>query len=367
MQWKLPAATLSAAVLLAGCAHASANGGEPASSVRKRGGYDARLTGFDYPFPVEIFAFEAQRQPLEMAYMDVAPAEPNGRTVVLLHGKNFSGAYWAETIRSLQARGFRVVVPDQIGFGKSSKPERFQFTFQQLAENTRALLDRLGVERFAVVGHSMGGMLATRMALMYPERVEQLVLVNPIGLEDWKSKGAPYRTIDQAYAAELQATPEGVKAYMQEAYFAGQWKPAYDALTEIQQGWITGPDWPRVAWNAALTSDMVFTQPVVHEFPQVRVPTLLIIGQRDRTKLAGWAPPEVLEKLGDYPALGRAAAQAIPGARLVELEGIGHVPQVEAWDAYQAALLDFLGGDQASPPARVEILERSGRSNSVLL
>ena len=154
---------------------------------------------------------------------------------------------------------------------------------------------------------------------------------------------------------------------MQEAYFAGQWKPAYDALTEIQQGWITGPDWPRVAWNAALTSDMVFTQPVVHEFPQVRVPTLLIIGQRDRTKLAGWAPPEVLEKLGDYPALGRAAAQAIPGARLVELEGIGHVPQVEAWDAYQAALLDFLGGDQASPPARVEILERSGRSNSVLL
>ena len=137
---------------------------------------------------------------------------------------------------------------------------------------------------------------------------------------------------------------------MQEAYFAGEWKPAYDALTEIQRGWITGFDWEQVAWNAALTSDMIFTQPVVHEFPQVRVPTMLTIGQRDRTRLAGWAPPEVRERLGNYPELGRAAALAIPNAALVELEGVGHAPQVEALGRLRGGVLVAVSPDVSGSP-----------------
>ncbi len=343
MKWNhLPAMTLSAAVLLAGCAH----GGEekkagPSTRAVKQGGLDARLTGYDYPFPVSTFVVEAQQQKLEMAYMDVRPAQPNGRTVVLLHGKNFSGAYWADTIELLRDAGYRVVVPDQIGFGKSSKPERFQFSFQQLAASTRDLLDSLGVGDFSVVGHSMGGMLATRMALMFPERVEKLALVNPIGLEDWKQH-VPYRTVDEWYAQELRATPEGVKRYMEQNYFDGQWKPAYDALVEMPIGWMQGPDWQQIAWNAALTYDMVFTQPVVHEFPEVKAETLLVIGQRDRTAVRTGSDAAVHARLGNYPQLGRKAAAAIPNATLVELAGIGHLPQVEAFDAYAAALVGFL-------------------------
>ena len=63
--------------------------------------YGARLEGFDYPHPVRIFAFASQDQPLEMAYLDVAPAIPNGRTVVLLHGKIFCAANWDATITEL--------------------------------------------------------------------------------------------------------------------------------------------------------------------------------------------------------------------------------------------------------------------------
>lgn len=80
-----------------------------------------------------------------MAYMDVQPAYHNGKTVVLLHGKNFNGAYWKTTIDALTKEGYRVIVPDQIGFGKSSKPIGYQFTFQQLAVNTKAILDELRV------------------------------------------------------------------------------------------------------------------------------------------------------------------------------------------------------------------------------
>jgi pimeloyl-ACP methyl ester carboxylesterase len=304
---------------------------------------DPEATNFPYPFPVRFFPVTVERQPVRMAFMDVAPTvRLNDRTVVLLHGKNFSGAYWEPTIRVLAAEGFRVVVPDQVGFGKSSKPATFQFSFQVLADMTRALLDSLRIDRFTIVGHSMGGMLAIRFALMFPERVERLVLVNPIGLEDWKTV-VPYRSIDKAYAEELRATPETIRDYQRSSYYGGRWEPEYEKLIALQAGWTRHPEYARVAWCAALTTDMVFTQPVVYEFSRVGVPTLLIIGQRDRTAVGRtWAPKEVAAQLGDYPTLGRKAAAAIPGAKLVEIEGVGHLPQVEAFEQYRRSLLDFI-------------------------
>jgi pimeloyl-ACP methyl ester carboxylesterase len=310
---------------------------------------DARLSGYAYPFEVQVLPVTAQQQSLEMAYMDVRPAQPNGHTVVLLHGKNFSGAYWGPTIRALTGRGYRVVVPDQIGFGKSSKPEHFQYTFQQMAAQTRALLDHLGVARTAVVGHSMGGMLGVRFALSYPERVERLAVVNPIGLEDWKRQ-VPYKTVDENFASEMAATPESVRAYMRDNYFAGEWKPEYEALLEIPLGWMAGPDRRLIAYTAALTTDMVFTQPVVHEFGDLKVPTLLVIGQRDRTAVGkAWASPDVKPKLGNYPELGRRAQAAIPGSVLVEIANAGHLPQVERFEPYITALSSFLAGETPRP------------------
>ncbi len=335
-------------VLVLGALPASSQDRGTESAARRRdapAALDPELANYPYPFPVRIFEADTQGQRLRMAYMDVAAARPNGRTVVLLHGKNFSGAYWAATVKALAAEGYRVVVPDQIGFGKSSKPAAYQFSFQTLAANTRALLDSLRVEKFALVGHSMGGMLAVRMALMYPERVERLALVNPIGLEDWKLV-APYRTVDENFAQELRATPESIKEYQRVNYFGGEWKPEYAALTEVLAGWTRHPEYRRVAWNAALTSDMIFTQPVVYEFEQLKSPTLLIIGQRDRTAVGkDRVPKEVAARMGDYAALGKAAARRIPGARLVEIAEAGHIPQVDSFEKYMRALLDFVAGD----------------------
>jgi pimeloyl-ACP methyl ester carboxylesterase len=306
------------------------------------GGYDARLSAYPYPFPVQTRAFESQGQTLEMAYMDVAPEQPNGRTVLLLHGKNFSGGYWERTIRALTARGFRVVVPDQIGFGKSSKPRHYQFTFHALADHTRALLDALNVTQVSVVGHSMGGMLATRFSLLYPQRVERLALVNPIGLEDW-SRSVPYAPIEANYQRELTNDRDKIRSYMRDSYFAGQWKPEYEPLIEMLAGWSEGPDRELVAWVSALTTDMVFTQPVVNDFARLSAPTLLIIGTRDRTAIGkALVSKEEAQKLGNYEELGKSAARTIPKAELVELPGIGHMPQVEAFDDYIAALLKFL-------------------------
>ena len=173
------------------------------------------MEGFDYAYPVRRFELESQRQTLHMSYLDVRPQRPNGRTVVLLHGKNFCAGTWEATIRVLGETGYRVVAPDQIGSCKSTKPERYQYSFQQLAANTHALLEHLGVKRIVLVGHSTGGMLAARYALLYPGEVEQVVLVNPIGLEDWKSLGVPWRSVDAWYAREMQTTAESIRQYEQ--------------------------------------------------------------------------------------------------------------------------------------------------------
>ena len=121
---------------------------------------DPVLENYEYPFPVKFVTLSIQQATYRMAYMDLAPDRWNGKSVLLFHGKNFSGAYWQRTAESLQKEGYRVIMPDQLGFGKSSKPSHFQYSFHALAQNTRNLLDSLQVRRAMVVGHSMGGMLA---------------------------------------------------------------------------------------------------------------------------------------------------------------------------------------------------------------
>jgi pimeloyl-ACP methyl ester carboxylesterase len=191
----------------------------------------------------------------------------------------------------------------------------------------------------------MGGMLATRFVLMYPERSQSLVLENPIGLEDWKIK-VPYPGIDQWYQGELNKTAESIKKYQLESYYDGKWKAAYDPWVNILAGMLTSKDYPAVAWNQALTYDMVFTQPVVYEFPNVKVPTLLIIGQRDRTALGkGAVSKDIAKTMGDYPALGKKTAQAIPHAKLVEIAGIGHLPHIEAFNQFINPLIQFLAAE----------------------
>ncbi|WP_309386138.1 alpha/beta fold hydrolase [Cerasicoccus frondis] len=304
---------------------------------------DVRLEKVDYPFPVKTFAFESQQQPLEMVYMDIpAKGEPKG-VVVMFHGKNFNGSYFEQTAKDLSQAGYRVVLPDQIGFGKSSKPQHYQFTFQQLAENNHALLKELGIEKFQLLGHSMGGMLATRYALMYPEQVESLTLLNPIGLEDWKAKGVPYLSVDQWYASELKKSADKIKTYQLDSYYDGKWKPAYQPWVDQLVYFIESPDYSLMAWDQALTYDMIYTQPVVYEFPELTMPTLLIIGQRDTTALGkNLVSPEQKKLLGNYPALGRAAHEAIPDSELVEIPGIGHLPHIEAYDQFIGPYEAFL-------------------------
>lgn len=304
---------------------------------------DPMLSDFDYPWPVERHTLTSQGQALQMAYLDVTPDVSNGRTAVLLHGKNFCAATWEDTMQVLLDDGYRVIAPDQIGFCKSSKPQGYQYGLHTLAANTHDLLEALDVERPVVIGHSMGGMLAARYALQYPRETGGLVLLNPIGLEDWRAKGVPNITVDELYEGQLQTTREGIKDYQKSTYYVGDWQARYDRWVDMLWSMYEGDGGRVTAWHQALTADMVFNQPVVHEFPNIAVPTLLLIGEKDNTALGkGRASEDVKARLGDYAALAQSTRQAIDGAVLVTFPNLGHSPHIEAPDAFMPKLLDGL-------------------------
>jgi pimeloyl-ACP methyl ester carboxylesterase len=299
------------------------------------------LENVKYPYPVKYFPVNTEGQNLMMAYMDIAPTQnPNGNTVILFHGKNFGGYYWTNVIKALIGRGYRVVVPDQIGFGKSSKAF-IHYSFHQLAQWNRQLLESLNVPKSYVLGHSMGGMLATRYALMYPENVVKLLLEDPIGLEDYRAF-VPYTSTETQYQTELKATAESIRKYYQTSYFT-RWKPEYDELVRIGSGVGYSSDFPRYAKVAAMTYTMIYEQPVVYEFSNLKVPTVLFIGKQDKTIVGkGLLTPEQQALHGQYNLLGKQTAAKIPGAKLVEFSECGHIPHLEVATEFTVALLGSL-------------------------
>lgn len=304
---------------------------------------DINLDNYEYPHPVNYLSVNNQGEDLRMAYMDINTSNSSGKNVLLLHGKNFNAAYWETTVKALSDAGFRVIVPDQIGFGKSDKPQNFQYSFQQLAFNTKTLLDTLGIDSIAVLGHSMGGMLATRFALMYPEITEKLILENPIGLEDYKLV-VPYKPVNWWYQNELEQDYESIKKYQKENYYNGEWNEEYELWARLLAGWTLNEEYDQIAMVSALIYDMILTQPVLYEFKYLRCPILLIIGTRDRTAVGKNLIEDKTkrEELGRFNLLGRGAVERFQNAQLVEIEDTGHLPHIERFEEFIEPLLLFL-------------------------
>jgi pimeloyl-ACP methyl ester carboxylesterase len=291
-----------------------------------------------YPFPSNKITVAPDGKPVSMSYMDVNLS--GTKSILLLHGKNFNGFYWKDVIPFLTGKGYRVIVPDQIGWGKSDRPD-VHYSFHMLAYNTKQLLDTLGIRKVTVVGHSMGGMLAVRLTLMYPEFVDSLILENPIGLEDYRTF-VPYEPITTQYEKELKANYESIKKYQQTYYPV--WKPEYEQYVKAQADDLESGDRKRNAWVNARTVQMIYEQPVIYELHRITIPTLFIIGLLDRTVVGKDRLSETEKtKFGQYPTLGKRAANLIKGAKLSELEDVGHSPHIQDIERFTSILGRWLG------------------------
>ena len=300
--------------------------------------YDKYLSEYDYPFNVHKYRFQSQGQDLEMAYMHLIADKPIKGVITLLHGKNFNGAYWEETAKALNAKGYEVLIPDQIGFGKSSKPIDYQYTFEALAYNTKNLLSSLNIKSTQIIGHSMGGMVASRFALLYPDITERVTLVNPIGLENYLHY-VEYKDVNFFYKKELKLKPENIINYQRKNYYDGAWNSKYEALSMPLVGWVNSKDRETLAKVSALTYNMIFTGPVIEEFKNFLVPVSLIIGTRDRTGPGRkWKKKGIDYELGRYDKLGDQVKRRNPNINVLKLDGLGHLPQIEDFIIFLKAL-----------------------------
>lgn len=288
-----------------------------------------------YPYPSSYLPLTLYGQDVRMAYMDVTPqGQANGHTVVLLHGNNFAGFYFGVVIDALRKEGFRVIVPDQIGYGRSSKPI-IPYYLADMARNTRSILQRLNINKAMIVGHSMGGMLAARFASQYPDATERLVLFNPIGLTDTRFNN-PVGDPDETYKRTLASTYQTIRASLMRyvAHKPSAWNSQFESYVRIRYAWTLSADWPRLARVQSLMNNLISLDPVVYDWAHIQAPTLVYGGAEDM--LAG--TPAAFQE-----GMKRIAATIPNGkARLELLPGLGHVPFMEAPERALPPLVAFL-------------------------
>jgi pimeloyl-ACP methyl ester carboxylesterase len=297
--------------------------------------------GWPYPGPVEFLALD-HGEPTRMAYMDFPAAAglAKNRAALLLHGKNFDSSYWAGPIALLRREGFRVIVPDQIGFNKSSKPIR-TYSFADLAANTLALADFLGLRRFDLIGHSTGGMLAVHLAARHPARIGKLILEDPIGLVDYRDH-IPAPTLAMLEKAEAAHDAASYRAFVAR-YFPKLPAADYEPFVTTRLRLALSGDYPRYLRVVALTYLMIYNEPTRKLYRALKSPTLLMAGGQDRTTpFLDHATPEARKRIPPLFQAAREVAGETPAIRHVEFPGVGHVPHIEAPQDFAREALAFL-------------------------
>lgn len=299
------------------------------------------LESWPYPAHVSLRPCAVGNETARMAYMDIAPtAKPRNKAVVLLHGKNFDSSYWAGPIADLTGAGFRVIVPDQIGFNKSAKPD-VPYSFDMLARHTLDLLGGLQIRQASFIGHSTGGMLAVRIAAAFPGSVDKLILEDPIGLVDYR-RFIPPQTNETLVAAEHRMTAQSYRAFLRNLMPA--LPPAkMEPFVEWRMRVALSGEYDRFCKASALVYQMIYREPVRDEYDDIRAPTLMIVGEKDASApLRNYGSPDKIAKMPSIPAAAPDAVKDLRDGKLVTIPDVGHVPHLEAPDAFRTAMLGFL-------------------------
>ncbi|MFM8747281.1 MAG: alpha/beta fold hydrolase [Aestuariivirga sp.] len=239
--------------------------------------------------------------------------------VVLVHGLGLNRQSWQWQAPALAER-YRVITYDLHGHGESSLPPE-RPSLAMFSDQLRELMDHLRLYEAAVLGFSLGGMIARRFAMDNPDRLWALGVLHSAHARDTAAQDAILRRVEQARAEGPAAT---VEAALQR-WFTDDFRAANPALMNTVRGWIMANRrevyWPIYQVLADGVSELIAPS------PPINVPTLVMTGDEDH---------------GNSPAMSRAIAAEIPGADLVILPGLRHMALAEAPDTFNAQLLGFL-------------------------
>jgi pimeloyl-ACP methyl ester carboxylesterase len=259
----------------------------------------------------------AQVNSVELAYRD----EGQGQPLLLLHAFPLSSAMWEDQLDSLSTR-MRVIAPDLRGFGASARGSGAA-SLDQHADDLAGLLDALEIERATVAGLSMGGYISFALLRRHRARIERLILADTRAGAD--SDEAKQGREKNALLAEAEGAGALAEQMLPKLLSASATDEVRDEMRKI----VKAND--RAGLAAALRA-MAARPDSTPLLATIDVPTLVIVGSEDALT---------------PPSESHALHAAIAGSRLVEIPGAGHISNVEAPDAFNAAVEEFMLGSQA--------------------
>jgi pimeloyl-ACP methyl ester carboxylesterase len=257
-----------------------------------------------------------------------------GPVVLLVHGLGEHAGYWNENVPGLLEKDVRVVAVDLPGHGASDKPHDAPYSMGWHAAVLRGLLDVVAPdEEVTVVGHSMGGQIALRLALTWPDRVKHLVLLAPAGIERFTpGEGAWLKQVSTT-ATFLARSEDELRAHYRKNVF-GAWSPAAEHHLEERVRLRRAPDFRQYINAVVRCIHGMIDGPVADELPSLAVPATVLFGADD-----GLIPNPVLHG-GSAADVAAEARRLLPRARVDVLPGLGHMLQVEAPTRVNAAILE---------------------------
>ena len=255
-----------------------------------------------------------------------------GPSIILIHGITGRSDQWDPALGDL-ATAHTVLAPDLLGHGESAKP-RGDYSLGAYASGVRDTMVALGIDRGTIVGHSLGGGIAMQFAYQFPERCERMVLVSSGGLG---------REVHPLLRAATLPGSEWVLPWLAHPRLIGVGDGARRLLAKLKLQ--AGTDLAEMARGFASLSDREARSAFIETMRAVLEPSGQRVSALDRLYLAAHIPTLIVWGEADdiIPVShAHAAHEAIPGSRLVILEGVGHFPHVEDPDALLVALSDFL-------------------------
>jgi pimeloyl-ACP methyl ester carboxylesterase len=269
-----------------------------------------------------------------ISYVDLNPEAK--QAVVLVHGLGSNLKFWRYQIDAFAKQGYRVIAPDMLGYGKSSKPASFSYAMPDMAVVLKGLLDASGVKNPILIGHSMGGQTVLSLAIAHPGYAKALVLTAPAGFETFSAREKAWFKRVMTTALIKSTSETGIWNTVARSNFY-RWRDDYRWLVEERVRVRAAQDFDAYAYaNVKSVHGLLDTEYTRGNLGRVKTPTLIIFGSADRL-----IPNRFLHG-GPTRDVMQVGADGIKGARLVELARCGHTLQMDCHTEYNAEVLAFL-------------------------
>lgn len=283
---------------------------------------------------VAITDSDQLRIPVGLGALHVERYGHGGRPIILLHGFGTSSFLWRHVGPDLSARDFTAFAIDLLGHGESDRPYDASFTIAAQAEYVDRAMTALRISRAIVVGIDLGGSVALRLAATRRDRVERLILINPLALDE--VPGDDIKALQRGTARHAVRMTRGVLG-------------AAPLLTPLLEGSVADPERMPTGLIARYLAPFVGKEGIAHlltlaravrsddldelELREIRVPTLIVWGDQDR-----WLAGRLPERL----------ANAIPTSALVRIPSVARLVPEEAPERLVDLILEFVRRDGAS-------------------